>query len=101
MPSFDIGLLGWAYLVFTVYLFIHGVCTLNLMTVKTPLAQRIGYTMFTVGVFSAALALFSDPHEPTFAEISVFFGLSIYHAYRASRLWRANVKRMKRRSTTS
>ena len=94
--TIELSLTCWVYIILAVYLFVHGVCVLNFMSSRTPYPQRLGYSIFTVGVAAAALGPLYGYVEPRPSEILILAGLAAYHTHRAIRIWRINIRRMMR-----
>ena len=94
--TIELSLACWAYMALAAYLFVHGVCVLNFMTKRTPVPQRLGYSLLTVGVGAAMIGPLYGYYEPHPSELLVYFGLSVYHTSRAIRIWRVNVRRTQR-----
>ena len=78
------------------YLFVHGICTLNLMTAKTHLLHRIGYVLFTMGAFTLFIGPYFGTHTPCWAEIGFGSGLVIFHSKHAYYIWRRGYRKLLR-----
>lgn len=97
MPGFDsFGYLDWMHFVLAIYLFIHGICTLNFMSKRTPIPRRLGYSIFTVGAFSMLLAPVYGVYHPSAGETLMCLGLVIYYGYSNIVLWRYNARKLSR-----
>lgn len=75
------------------YLFIHGVCTLNLMNRKTHLLQRLGYICFTMGAFTLLIGPYFGLHRPCWAEVGFGAGLVLFHSKHAYYVWRKGYRK--------
>lgn len=92
--EFDVALLQGLTLLFSLYLFIHGVCTLNFMSIRTALPERIGYSLFTVGVFAALISPLFMSRTPSVSEVLVLGGMVLFNASRTARMWRTFRRRL-------
>lgn len=63
-------------------LFIQGVCFLNRMSCRTPLAQRLGYVLFTVGVFALLTGPYFGTHTASWAEVCAGAGSVLFRSQR-------------------
>lgn len=77
--------LDWLNMTFCVGLFIHGVCVINLMTRKTPFVRRLGYSIFTVGVFASIMGPIYGMHHASPVDVLVSSGLLVYHIHMSVR----------------
>lgn len=86
----SISWLDWISTVLFTCLFVHGVCTINFMSKKTPWPRKIGYTVFTVGSFGSAIVPVYGMENIYISNLLVAAGLALVHGYQAGRRWASN-----------
>ena len=75
-------------------LFVHGVCTINFMTKRTPWPRRLGYILFTIGSFAAAIAPIYGMGHLYAANLLIGCGMLLTQGYTTVRRWVVNTRRL-------